>query len=86
MAGLKMPCSKTFKNKIMPEVIQKVKNSINSKLNKAAVVILIVDIWSNAQMTDFMGLAAMVSYENMEKECFVIGLQRMPGSENCIEN
>ena len=31
MAGLKMPCSKTFKNKIMPEVIQKVKNSINSK-------------------------------------------------------
>lgn len=77
-----MPCSKTFKNKIMPEAIQKVKNSINKKLNKASVVILIVDIWSNAQMTDFMGLAAMVAYENMEKECFAIGLQRMPGSHN----
>ena len=63
-------------------MIKQVKKVITEKLNKATVVNLIVDIWSNSQMTDFMGLAAMLLNDNFEKECFVIGLERMPRSHN----
>jgi hypothetical protein len=63
-------------------VIKQVKTVITEKLNKATVVNLILDIWSNSQMTEFMGLAAMLLNDNFEKECFVIGLERMPGSHN----
>ena len=81
-ANIKIPGPKTFKRTILPDVINKVKKIITQKLNEASVVVLIVDIWSNTQMTDFMGLACMISNEFFEKECFIIGLERMPGSHN----
>jgi len=70
-------CAKTVKNTILPEMVKKVKITLEEKLNKAIHIILIVDLWSNKQMTGFCGLAAMVTYENFERECFVIGLQRI---------
>lgn len=78
-ANIPSVSSKTVKYKILPEIIRKVKTSLNDKLNKATNIVLIVDLWSNKQMTGFCGLAAMVTYENFEKECFVIGLKRVHG-------
>jgi hypothetical protein len=81
-ANIKIPGPKTFNRTILPDFINKVKRIINQKLNVATIFVLIVDIWSNSQMTDFMGLDCMISNEHFEKECFVIGLERMPGSHN----
>lgn len=81
-AGIKIPGEKSFKRIILPETIKKVKNVINTKLEDASVVILIVDIWSDSQMNDFMGLAAMITNNILEKECLVIGFAKMIGAHN----
>ena len=77
--GIDIPDQKTFKSTILNDTVKKVKEVINDKLNKCSNAILIADIWSNPQMTDFIGIAAVITNENLEKECFVIGLDRMPG-------
>jgi hypothetical protein len=81
-AGIKMPCDKTFKTTILPEVMEKVTNEINRKLNEAKTITLITDCWTNGQMTPFMGLAAMITDENLKKECFVLGIERMYGKHD----
>lgn len=82
VARIKMPGLNSFTESILPDVVKKVRILIGEKLRQSSVVILIVDIWSTAQMADFMGLAAMVCNKNLEKECYVIGMERMPGSHN----
>ena len=37
---------------------------------------------TNGQMTPFMGLAAMITDENLKKECFVLGIERMYGKHD----
>lgn len=81
-AGIKAPGTKAFTREILPNAIKKLKEVINRKLNEAYVIILIVDIWSDFQMNDFIGLAAMMSNKYLDKECFVIGLEKMIGSHN----
>ena len=33
-------------------------------------------------MSDFVGLAANICYDNFKKECLVIGMSKMKGSHN----
>ena len=37
-------------------------------------------MWSDPQMTSFMGLACMITTNESARECFVIGLEEMHGS------
>jgi hypothetical protein len=39
-------------------------------------------LWSNPKLVSFLGLAAMITYENLEKDCVVIGLEIMRGKHN----
>ena len=81
-AKIKVPCISSFKDTILPEVAKKLRFLIVEKLRQSMVIISIVDIWSTSQMAGFMGLAAMLCKRNFEKECYVIGMERMPGSHN----
>ena len=81
-ANLDMPSMNSFTEVILPNVLRQVKGLIEEKLRLACVIILITDIWSSSQMADFLALSVMICYDNFEKECYTIGLKRMPGSHN----
>ena len=84
-AGIKIPCDKTFKITILPEVVKLVMDAINKKLDQSLIISLIVDMWSDPQMTSFMGLACMITTNESARECFVLGLEEMhdsPTAEN----
>ena len=78
-SNIDMPDQETFKEKILNDIIFKVKKVINDKLSKSSNVILIADIWSNSQMNDFLGVAVLLENENLVKECyfFIILSKRM---------
>ncbi|RNA27693.1 zinc finger BED domain-containing 4-like [Brachionus plicatilis] len=82
---IKMPCSNTFSEKIVPSVFELLNKEISSKLNKALTICLISDIWTNPQMVDFLGLAVNLMYQKFVKEILVIGMVQMDGS-HCAEN
>ena len=42
----------------------------------------ITDLWSNKQLLPFLGLAVCLTFENMERECYVVGLKRIYGKHN----
>jgi len=77
-ANIDMPDQETFKEKILNDIVFKVKKAINNKLGKSSNVILIADIWSNSQMNDFLGVAVILTNENLEKECYLMGVDKMP--------
>ncbi|RNA20168.1 zinc finger BED domain-containing 4-like, partial [Brachionus plicatilis] len=83
---IKMPCSKTFSEKIVPSVFELLNKEISSKLNKALTICLISDIWTNPQMVDFLGLAVNLMYQKFVKEILVIGMVQMDGTLNQDEN
>lgn len=74
---IKLNSKKSFQNEILPNVLDKVYSCINEKLNKAKVVSLIADIWSNSALQDFLAVAATITDENFNKECLVIGMIEM---------
>lgn len=83
--SLNIPSYYSFRNKLLPEVLNKLYNAIDKKLQDSVSVCLVVDLWTNSFNTDFMACAALVTYKTMEKESFVIGMTPMPGrhtSEN----
>ena len=52
-------------------------DAINKKLNDFLIIALIVDMWSDPQMTSFMGLACMITTNEFARECFALGLEEM---------
>jgi len=63
----------------LPEVFIILRKFIDNILNKATCITLLVDVWINAVMADFLGLAAVVTYEIGHKELVIIGLGKMKG-------
>ena len=74
---LEVPSYKTVRNRILPEVYQELLNLIGRKLVAAKRISLIADIWTNVQMSDYMGLAASLTYSLTQRETIVIGFKRM---------
>ena len=79
-----IPCSKTFSDFILVKVMNKLKEALNTKLENAASVCLISDIWTNKSMLDFMGLAVNIIDSSFNKKTLVIGMMLMPGN-HCAE-
>ncbi|CAF1068143.1 unnamed protein product, partial [Brachionus calyciflorus] len=82
LANFETPCSKSFSEKILPEVFNMVNKKIDNKLNKALSICLICDIWTNKQMMDFLGIACNLTNENFEKEVIIVGMIKMHGKHN----
>ena len=77
-ADIKVPDKRTFKTKTLKEAYDKVKEKIEDKLYEAEIICIIFDIWSN-NAKDYMGCSAAIGSKMLEKECFVIGIDRMSG-------
>ena len=78
----KIPSKKTFTKSVLPSVYNRLNKEFEKKLKNSKYVILIVDIWTNAQMTDFLGLGAVIIDTKFNREIVVIGIDRMPGGHN----
>ena len=81
-----LPHSYSFINTIIPEIISKLRNSIQEKLFQAETICLISDMWTNKQNSDFIGLAAVITNKSWEREIIVIDMIRMPGNDHRAEN
>ena len=77
--NMKIPSYRSFRNDLFPSVYNNLLNAINSKLMAAQSVCLVVDIWTNTGLADFIGLAAMITKKFGAKEACVIGMMKMPG-------
>jgi hypothetical protein len=58
---------------------------LEHNLKHAVCACLIVDIWTNTVNADFIGLAAVLTDSQLEKEVHIINMMRMPGP-HCAEN
>lgn len=83
--SIELPCARTFKETILPDVLNKLHECLEKKLNLSSHVSIITDIWTDRQMHDFMGLAAAITNSVFEREIIVIGMISMPGN-HCAEN
>ncbi len=75
----KPPSQNTFRRSLLPNVIKLLRSAIESKLDDAETVCLIVDIWTNKRMIDFIALGAVVTNKSFERELFVIDIIPMSG-------
>ena len=55
---------------------------IDNKLNSALSICLVVDIWTNRVMADFLGLAAIIINNCFEQELLIIGMGSMTGNHS----
>ncbi len=62
---------------MLPEVYHELCKHIGKKLESAKYISLIADIWTNVRMSDYMGLAASLTYNLTQRETLVIGFRRM---------
>ena len=84
-AKVKTPDYRTFVNKLLPEVMKQIHETILSKLKMAFSISQITDIWTNKQLKDFIAVAANIINDKFNKELLVIGFIRMKG-RHCAEN
>ena len=56
-------------------------DAINDKVDDSLIIALIVVMWSDPQMTSFMGLAWMITTNEFAIEYFVLWLEEMHGSQ-----
>lgn len=70
---LRIPSYYSFRKNILPEVMAKLHEAIETKLNNAVTISLIVDTWTNTVGSEFLALSAITTNEALEKEFMVIG-------------
>ncbi len=57
---------------------------MEDRLRKSFAITLVLDIWTNAVMSDFLGLAAVLKYELRHNEILIIGLKPMNGKHDSV--
>jgi hypothetical protein len=80
------PSYDVFRNRILPEVYDRLHKAIEIKLKLGMSVGLIVDIWTNRTNKDYIALAAIIMNSQFEKEICVIGMIRMPPGGHNADN
>ena len=78
----KPPSVKTLRQVYLPSALDMLRASIEGMLDTSLAVTLIVDIWTNTKMVDFLGLAAVIMNSKGMKESFVLGMTTMRGRHN----
>jgi len=71
-----------FKNRILPQLMNKLNSKLEQKLTEAVSICLVTDIWSSVAVIPFLGLAAMIINDKFEKEIIIIGLTEMSLPQN----
>jgi hypothetical protein len=79
---ISLPGPFSFRNTILPSVMDKLKTAIEFKLRNASSVCLITDLWTNTIKSDFVGLAAVLTDNSLNHELLVIGMMKTPGNHN----
>jgi hypothetical protein len=79
---LKLPGVFCFRTTVLPMAMNVMHKLLENKLQAATSCCLVVDIWTNKVNTDFIGLAAIVSNKNMQRDLVVLDLMRMPGNHS----
>jgi len=75
-----IPSFKTVRSVLLPEVFSNLMKLIAQKLDKAKTVSLMADLWTSANMSDYIGIAATLTYDLTKKDILVIGFDRMVGT------
>lgn len=69
----KLPCSDTFKQRILPALMDQLERNISVRLNLCLCLSLVVDIWTNQDCDSFISLAAFTINKDFNREFYVIG-------------
>ncbi len=77
--ALKLPGVFSFRNTVLPSLMNSLYTLLGARLNEAESICLIVDIWTNNVNSDFIGLAAVITDPKLSRELHVIDMMRMPG-------
>jgi len=77
-----IPCYKVFRYTSLPAILKLLYAELNKRLNMACTITLVLDIWTNSVMADFLGLAAILTYDIGHKDLLIIGLGRMKGNHD----
>jgi hypothetical protein len=78
--------TKSFDDKILPEIYEKLRTKIKEKLEKAEDVCLMSDIWTNMQNSDFIAIVMGLMNANFKREVLVADMMRVPGDSHTAEN
>jgi hypothetical protein len=60
--------------------MEKLKEAITEKLNRASFVCLIVDLWSSKNGSDFIALVGLLGSKCLDREIVVLDMLRMESS------
>lgn len=66
---LKVPSSYTFRNNILPQILEKVKKRIQKKLEEAKFITLIPDCWTSLNQTEFLGTYFKIKLDYFKIKC-----------------
>jgi len=80
LSSIKLPCYERFRDSFLPQIMEKLKEAIKEKLNKASFVCLIVDLWSSKIGSDFIALVGLLGSKCIEREIVVLDMIRMNDS------
>ena len=76
---INVPSYFIFRNSMLPEVMLNLHDVIEEKLNNAAYICLIPDIWEY-DFNNYLGLAATICSHSGETQVVVLGIRKIPGS------
>ncbi len=62
------PSYTVFRNSILPDMMIKFHDCIEKKLDSALSIVIVADIWTNKQNSDFIGIAAVYTNPDLVKE------------------
>jgi hypothetical protein len=80
LSSIKLPCYERFRDTFLPQIMEKMKQAITEKLNKASFVCLIVDLWSSRNGSDFLALVGLLGLKCLDREIIVLDMLRMNDS------
>ncbi len=78
--------TKSFDDKILPEIYEKLRTKIKEKLEKAEDVCLMSDIWTNMQNSDIIAIVMGLMNANFKREDLVADMMRVPVESHTAEN
>jgi hypothetical protein len=71
-----------FTKQILPNLMSKLQEKIEEKLQNAHFIYLIGDIWTSKSMSDYLALGVKAIDVNFEYQNLIIGIVRMSGPHN----
>ena len=81
-----IPSYDEFRFTRLPQIMQKLYHRVNTKLDLAETVCLVVDLWSSPTNADYIAVAAAATNSCQERELLVLGMKPMGKEGHCAES